>query len=152
MRVAGLNARTHATSIDGMTAIESHQRVSDEYLIICTIFLFVLIQKNAEIACVTMVAGTNNCAIELSLEATHDGLHMNVSMFLTGPRLTWKEMLNNEVTHAHDGMLGYIGFRICRHHCHQSHRYCLHLSGNFGKMAGSRTCSVIKQRSLSRLW
>jgi hypothetical protein len=55
MSVAGLDARTHATSIDGMAAIESHLRISDGYLISCTIFLFVVMQKNAEIACVTIV-------------------------------------------------------------------------------------------------
>jgi hypothetical protein len=41
VRVARLDARTHATSIDGIAAIESHLCVSDEYLSSCIFFLFV---------------------------------------------------------------------------------------------------------------
>jgi hypothetical protein len=53
MRVAELDVRTEATSIDGMAAIKSHMCFSDEHLISCTIFF--VIQKNAEIACVTIM-------------------------------------------------------------------------------------------------
>jgi hypothetical protein len=53
MRVARLDARTHATSIYVMAIMESHLRVFDEYLISCTIFF--CYPKNIEIACVTIV-------------------------------------------------------------------------------------------------
>jgi hypothetical protein len=51
MRVSGLDAQTHATSIDGMAAIESHLRVSDEYLISCTIFCLLLSKKCRNCLC-----------------------------------------------------------------------------------------------------
>jgi hypothetical protein len=44
MRIAGLDARTHAIAIIGMAAIESHLRVSNEYIFTCTFLLSVVIQ------------------------------------------------------------------------------------------------------------
>ena len=43
MRVAGLDARTHAIDIEGMAATESHLRVTDEYIFTSIFFLCVII-------------------------------------------------------------------------------------------------------------
>ena len=49
MRVAGLDARTHAMDINGMAAIESHLRVYDEYLFTSTFLVLVVIQTTKKL-------------------------------------------------------------------------------------------------------
>ena len=48
-RVAGLDKRTQAISIDGMDAMESHLRVSDEYLCTSTCLVLVVIQTTKKL-------------------------------------------------------------------------------------------------------